>query len=68
VDNLKTNAWRIITAQISDGLIEYQVSDGAVGDRSTSYDFDSLKEAQSYLHFLQSAGPHSFLTPKKFGS
>ena len=47
-----TDAWGIIKAEMPDGTLEFQVSDGPVGKRSTSYDFDNLKDAQQYLEAL----------------
>ncbi len=47
------NAWGIIRAEMPDGTIEFQVSDGPRGNRSTSYDFDNLKDAQQYLEALR---------------
>ena len=45
--------WRIIKGTTIDGQgIEWQVSDGDVGSRSTSYDFLTLKEAENYLSKL----------------
>ena len=45
--------WRIIKGTTIDGKgIEWQVSDGDVGSRSTSYDFLTLKEAENYLSKL----------------
>ena len=48
-----TDAWRIIEAEMPDGTIEFQVSDGPMGKRSTSYDFDNLEDAQQYLEALR---------------
>ena len=47
------NAWGIIMAEMPDGTVEFQVSDGPRGKRSTSYDFDNLKDAQQYLEALR---------------
>ena len=47
------NAWGIIRAEMPDGTVEFQVSDGPRGKRSTSYDFDNLKDAQKYLEALR---------------
>ena len=42
-----TGQWQIIEGTTIDGQgIEWQVSDGDVGSRSTSYDFLTLKEAE----------------------
>lgn len=32
---------------------EWQVSDGPIGDRSCSYDFDTKAEAEEYLKWLK---------------
>ena len=45
--------WRIIRAAMPDGTVEFQVSDGPVGKRSTSYDFDNLQDAQKCLEALR---------------
>ena len=42
-------SWGIIRAEMPDGSVEFQVSDGPRGRRSTSYDFDDLKEAEEML-------------------
>ena len=47
------NAWRIIKGEMPDGTVEFQVSDGPVGGRTESYDFDNLKDAQQYLEALR---------------
>jgi len=46
-------SWGIIRAEMPDGSIEFQVSDGPRGRRSTSYDFDDLKEAEEMLSALR---------------
>ena len=46
-------SWEIIRAEMPDGSIEFQVSDGPSGNRSTSYDFDDLKEAEQMLSALR---------------
>ena len=38
--------WIIIKSKMPDGTFEYQVSDGKVGERTVSYDFDTLTEAK----------------------
>jgi len=46
-------SWGIIRAEMPDGSVEFQVSDGPRGKRSTSYDFDDLKEAEEMLSALR---------------
>jgi len=46
-------SWGIIRAEMPDGSVEFQVSDGPRGRRSTSYDFDNLKEAEEMLSALR---------------
>ena len=46
-------SWGIIRAEMPDGSVEFQVSDGPRGKRSTSYDFDDLKEAEEMLAALR---------------
>jgi len=46
------NEWRIINNDMGNGKIEYQVSDGDIGERSVSYDFDNLSDAESTLKLL----------------
>jgi len=46
-------SWGIIRAEMPDGSVEFQVSDGPRGRRSTSYDFDDLKEAEEMLSALR---------------
>jgi len=46
-------SWGIIRAEMPDGSVEFQVSDGPCGRRSTSYDFDNLKEAEEMLSALR---------------
>lgn len=38
--------WYIIKSKMKDGTFEYQVSDGKVGERTVSYDFNTLAEAK----------------------
>jgi len=44
--------WRIIKNDMGDGKIEYQVSDGDIGERSVSYDFDNLLDAENTLKLI----------------
>tara|TARA_E500000318_G_scaffold64791_1_gene59836 strand:+ start:76 stop:270 length:195 start_codon:yes stop_codon:yes gene_type:complete len=46
-------SWGIIKAEMPDGSVEFQVSDGPRGKRSTSYDFDDLTEAKQMLEALR---------------
>jgi hypothetical protein len=46
-------SWGIVRAEMPDGTVEFQVSDGPLGNRSTSYDFDNLKEAEEMLSALR---------------
>ena len=46
------NEWRIVESDMGNGKIEYQVSDGDVGQRCCSYDFDNLADAESTLNLL----------------
>ena len=46
-------SWGIVRAEMPDGTVEFQVSDGPRGNRSTSYDFDNLKEAEEMLSALR---------------
>ena len=41
--------WKIIRAEDSNGNVEYQVSDGDVGQRTMSYDTACIKEAYKIL-------------------
>ena len=45
--------WTLVTGFNSDGNVEYQVSDGAMGERTTSYDFDNLPDAIECLIELE---------------
>ena len=38
--------WLIIKSVMKDGTFEYQVSNGEVGKRTVSYDFDTLTKAK----------------------
>lgn len=44
--------WRIIVGKDTNGNIEYQVSDGDVGERSTSYDFKIFINAKKCMEKL----------------
>ena len=46
------NEWRIVESNMGNGKIEYQVSDGDVGERSLSYDFDNLPDAKTTLELI----------------
>ncbi len=48
--------WRIIKEKLSNDKIEYQVSDGDIGERTLSYDFDNLNEAESCLYDITKEG------------
>ena len=39
------DTWRIIKGKSPEGKVEYQVSDGDVGERTISYDFSNKQEA-----------------------
>ena len=41
--------WRIIKNNLGNGTTEYQVSDGDVGERTVSYDFDNRLDAEECL-------------------
>jgi len=41
--------WRIIKINLGDGTTEYQVSDGDVGERTVSYDFDNRLDAENWI-------------------
>ena len=41
--------WRIIKINLDDGTTEYQVSDGDVGERTVSYDFDNRLDAENWI-------------------
>mgnify|MGYP001196039497 CR=1 FL=1 len=47
------NKWRIIKINLGDGTTEYQVSDGDVGERTVSYDFDNKLDAENCLHDIE---------------
>ena len=44
--------WRIIKGRSVDGSVEYQVSDGDVDERTESYDFSNLSDAEMMLKEL----------------
>ena len=44
--------WRIIKGRSVDGSVEYQVSDGDVDERTESYDFSDLSDAEMMLKEL----------------
>jgi len=44
--------WRIIKGRSIDGNVEYQVSDGDVDERTESYDFSDLSDAEMMLKEL----------------
>ena len=41
--------WRIIKNDLGNGTTEYQVSDGDVGERTVSFDFDNIYDAEDCL-------------------
>ena len=41
--------WRIIVGKNIDGNLEYEVSDGDVGERSCSFDFKTFDEAKKCM-------------------
>ena len=41
--------WEIIKQTSVQGVVEYCVSDGQVGERTFSWDFSTLKEAKEWL-------------------
>ena len=45
--------WRIIKNDLGNGIIEYQVSDGDVGERTVSYDFDNILNAEDCLYEIE---------------
>ena len=48
--------WEIIKQTSVQGVVEYTVSDGPVGERTFSYDFSTLKEAKEHLKELEEKG------------
>ncbi len=49
------NNWEIIKQTSVQGVVEYCVSNGQVGERTFSYDFSTLKEAKEHLCRLTDA-------------
>ncbi len=47
---LVMSKWRIIKNDLGNGTTEYQVSDGDVGERTVSYDFDNKLDAEDCLY------------------
>ena len=45
--------WRIIKNNLGNGTTEYQVSDGDVGERTISYDFDNRLDAEECLYTIE---------------
>jgi len=45
--------WRIIKNNLGNGITEYQVSDGDVGERTVSYDFDNSLDAENCLYDIE---------------
>ena len=45
--------WKIIKNDMGKGLVEYQVSDGNVGSRTVSYDFDNIFDAENCLYDIE---------------
>ena len=48
--------WQIIKQTSVQGVVEYSVSDGVVGERTFSYKFSTLAEAKEYLQILREDG------------
>ena len=48
--------WRIIVGEDIDGNLEYQVSDGSLGERSCSFDFKTFNDAKEYMDKLNKKG------------
>ena len=46
---LVMSKWRIIRWYLGNGITEYQVSDGDVGERTVSFDFDNIYDAEDCL-------------------
>ncbi len=44
--------WRIIVGKDIEGNLEYQVSDGSLGERTESYDFKTFNKAKEYMEEL----------------
>tara|TARA_R110001632_G_scaffold223458_1_gene355220 strand:+ start:942 stop:1118 length:177 start_codon:yes stop_codon:yes gene_type:complete len=45
--------WQIIKQTSTQGITEYSVSDGVVGERVFSYDFGTLVEAETHCDILK---------------
>tara|TARA_R100001510_G_C7503124_1_gene105957 strand:+ start:391 stop:558 length:168 start_codon:yes stop_codon:yes gene_type:complete len=45
--------WRIIKNNLGNDIIEYQVSDGDIGERTISYDFDNIFDAEDCLYEIE---------------
>ena len=45
--------WEIIKQTSVQGVVEYCVSNGKVGERTFSWDFSTLKEAKEWLKELE---------------
>ena len=59
MENIQEVKWKIIKNNLSNGVIEYQVSDGDVGKRTISYDFDNIVDAENCLWNLYSYGENN---------
>tara|TARA_R110000787_G_scaffold117632_6_gene228328 strand:- start:1040 stop:1240 length:201 start_codon:yes stop_codon:yes gene_type:complete len=51
--NMSKIKWRIIKNNLGNGTTEYQVSDGDVGERTVSYDFDNRLDAENCLYDIE---------------
>jgi len=51
--NMSKIKWRIIKNNLGNGITEYQVSDGDVGERTVSYDFDNSLDAENCLYDIE---------------
>ena len=47
------SSWEIIKQTSVQGVVEYCVSDGQVGERTFSWDFSTFKEAKEWLKELE---------------
>ena len=54
---IKTD-WVIIKEKSVQGTVEYSVSDGAVGERTFSYNFKTLKEATAKLRGMKDSSKY----------
>ena len=45
--------WRIIKNNLGNSKTEYQVSDGDIGERTVSYDFDNIIDAEECLYNIE---------------